>query len=146
MSAAWGALTSAFAACRARGTRGVLLGALLCCVLLALGAAPAGALIDLSGPAFQILAPGEDGGLPPTQFSTDQGMLYDALTPHRGNVTAKIIEEDYLSEKFGVQGPVLRTESTGRARPRNPARQPRHPTRLRRNARRCDVRLRLDRR
>jgi acyl-homoserine lactone acylase PvdQ len=115
MPTAWGALTSAFAAFRARGTRRVLLGVLACCVLLALGAAPASALIDLSGPAFQILAPGEDGGLPPTQFSTDQGALYDALTPHRGNVTAKIIEEDYLSEKFGVQGPVLRTENTGRA-------------------------------
>jgi acyl-homoserine lactone acylase PvdQ len=114
MRAAWGASRNAFAGRGARGARRVVLGGLACCLLLALGAAPASALIDLSGPAFQILAPGEDGGLPPTQFSTDQGMLYDALTPHRGKVTTKIIEEDFVSEKFGVQGPVLRTESTGR--------------------------------
>ena len=83
---------------------------------MALAAAPAGALVDLSGGAFQILAPGEEGGLPTNEFSTDQGKLYDSLTPLEGHVTTARIERAYLSEKFGVQGPVLRTESTGRAR------------------------------
>ncbi|MBA3807190.1 MAG: penicillin acylase family protein [Solirubrobacterales bacterium] len=115
MLSAEGLTTRAVTTGRARRAWRIALAGMACCALLALGAAPASALVDLSGPAFQILAPGEDGGLPPTQFSTDQGMLYDALTPHRGNVTAKIIEEDYLPEKFGVQGPVLRTENTGRA-------------------------------
>jgi acyl-homoserine lactone acylase PvdQ len=96
--------------------RGTLCG-LLGCLLLALGATPAGAtppaLTDLSGPAFQILAPGEEGGLVPGEFSTDQGKLYDALTPQGRNITAKTLESDYVSEKFGVQGPVLRTETTG---------------------------------
>src|SRR5579871_244674 len=56
-------------------------------VAVLLGAPPAGANIDFSGPAFNILAPGEFGGLPANQFSTDQGSLYDALTPLQGNVT-----------------------------------------------------------
>ncbi len=83
-------------------------------VLAVLGAAPVGARVDFSGPAYNILAPGEDGGLPPSAFSTDQGALYDALTPLRGHVSAADVAKDYLSEKFGVVGPVLRSEHTGR--------------------------------
>ena len=45
------------------------------------------------------------GGLPANQYSTDQGQLYNALTPLRGNVTTADVSRDYLSEKFGVQGP-----------------------------------------
>ena len=52
--------------------------------------------------------------MPPTQYSTDQGMLYDALTPLEGNVTPADLSKYYLSEKFGVQGPVVRSENTGR--------------------------------
>ncbi len=84
-------------------------------LLLALGASRAAAQVDLSGPAYQILAPGEYGAIPPTANSTDQGMLYDALTPLQGNVTAADLERYYLSEKFGITGPVVRTENTGRA-------------------------------
>ena len=84
-------------------------------VAVLLGAPPAGANIDFSGPAFNILAPGEFGGLPANQFSTDQGSLYDALTPLQGNVTPGDLSRLYLSEKFGVVGPVIRTEPTGRA-------------------------------
>ncbi len=87
---------------------------LLACGLLALASPPAAARLDHSGPAYQILAPGEYGGLPPTASSTDQAMLYDALTPLRGNVTAADLSRYYLSEKFGVSGPVVRSESTGR--------------------------------
>ena len=90
-------------------------GGLLACPLLALAAAPDVTRADHSGPAYQILAPGEYGGLPPTANSTDQGMLYDALTPLQGNVTAADLERYYLSEKFGVSGPVVRSEDTGRA-------------------------------
>src|ERR1700724_903951 len=79
------------------------------CLLMALAAAPAGALVDLSGPAFQILAPGEDGSGIPTEFSSDQGKLYDALTPLK-SVGTPTLEKDYISEKFGVTGSVLRTE------------------------------------
>jgi len=76
--------------------------------------APAGARVDYSGPAFDILAPGEFGGVPANQYSTDQGQLYDALTPLQGNVTAADLSRFYLSEKFGVVGPVIRSEQTGR--------------------------------
>jgi acyl-homoserine lactone acylase PvdQ len=41
-------------------------------------------------------------------------MLYDRLTPLQGNVTAADLESDYASEKFGVSGPVMRSENTGR--------------------------------
>ena len=101
----------------ARGAHGLwrfIVGGLAACLLIALGAAPASAeLTDLSGPAFQILAPGADGSYTPTQYSTDQGTLYDALTSHK-KVVNKDLEKYFLSEKFGVQGPVLRTETTGR--------------------------------
>ena len=76
--------------------------------------APAGARVDFSGPAFNILAPGEFGGLPANRYSTDQGQLYDALTPLQGHVTAADLNRFYLSEKFGVTGPVVRREQTGR--------------------------------
>jgi acyl-homoserine lactone acylase PvdQ len=91
--------------------------ALAVLALLALAAPSANAapeLVDLSGGAFQILAPGASGSFSPNQFSTDQGKLYDALTPRRGSVFTSTLEKDYLPEKFGVVGPVLRTESTGR--------------------------------
>jgi len=97
--------------------RGALCG-LVGCLLLALGAQTAGAapppLTDLSGPAFQILAPGEEGGIAPGEFSTDQGKLYNALTPLGRTISMKTLENDFVSEKFGVQGPVLRSENTGR--------------------------------
>ena len=95
-----------------RPTR-VGLGGLAALMLLAVGAAPAGAVGpfgDRSGMAFQILAPGQEGGFTPGPFSTDQGKLYNALTPLQGKVTQKNIEKDFISEKFGVQGPVIRTE------------------------------------
>jgi acyl-homoserine lactone acylase PvdQ len=92
--------------------------ALVLCATMLLCAASAGAapppLVDLSGPAFQILAPGAEGGLTPGPFSTDQGVLYDKLTPKVGGVTLKALEQDFVSEKFGVTGSILRTENTGR--------------------------------
>lgn len=101
----------------ARGARGLLRLAVTVaaagCVALALGAAPAGAFEDFSGGAYQILAPGAEGGLTTGKHSNDQAKLYEALTPKKGNVTQADIEKDYLSEKFGVEpGHVLRTETT----------------------------------
>jgi acyl-homoserine lactone acylase PvdQ len=84
-------------------------------VSILLLAAPAGARLDFSGPAFNILAPGQFGGLPANQYSTDQGKLYDALTPLQGRVTPADLGRYYLSEKFGVTGPVVRREQTGRS-------------------------------
>src|ERR1017187_9042153 len=92
----------------------IVAGGLTALMLFALGAASASAtpeLKDFSGGAFQILAPGAEGGYTPGPQSTDQGELYDALTSVK-KVTQKYLEKDYLSEKFGVQGPILRTETT----------------------------------
>ena len=83
-------------------------------VVALLFVAPAAAQVDFSGPAFNILAPGQFGGVPANQYSTDQGQLYDALTPLQGQVTAADLSRYYLSEKFGVTGPVVRSEQTGR--------------------------------
>jgi acyl-homoserine lactone acylase PvdQ len=90
----------------------LVLGALAVCAALAIGVTPArgATFTDDSGGAFQILAPGEEGEFPPNEFSTDQGELYNALTRARGHVSTRRVERDYLSEKFGVAGPVLRTE------------------------------------
>jgi acyl-homoserine lactone acylase PvdQ len=84
-------------------------------LLAALGGSTAGTAaaaepLDLSGPAFQILAPGDYGGLPPNANSFDQGTLYNELTPLMGNVTTADLEKYFLSEKFGVTGPVASTE------------------------------------
>ena len=102
---------------RQRGLPRVTLAVLAALVALALAAAQAsaaGQFGDLSGGAFQILAPGEEGGVLFNNFSIDQGVLYNDLTPLQGNVTTSALEKDFLSEKFGVQGPVLRTEATPR--------------------------------
>jgi len=83
-------------------------------VLLLATAATATARVDYSGGAYNILAPGQFGGLPPTQYSTDQAALYDALTPLQGHVSASDLTRLYLSEKFGITGAVIRSEDTGR--------------------------------
>ncbi len=89
---------------RARGFVGpwrVLLGGLAAVVVLALAPVTALAMpVDDSGGAYDILAAGAAGSLAPTEFSTDQGELYSALTPLQGKVKAKNITADYLSEKF----------------------------------------------
>jgi acyl-homoserine lactone acylase PvdQ len=114
MTRALGAWMSLAARAGARAIWRCRFGGLMACLPVALAASPVTAQTDFSGPAFQILAPGEDGGLPATVNSTDQGMLYDALTPLQGNVTAADLESHYVSEKFGISGPVMRSENTGR--------------------------------
>jgi len=71
------------------------------CLILALGAASASASVeDFSGPAYQILAPGEEGGIVAGPFSSDQGELYNKLTPLGSKVAKRNLEKDFVSEKF----------------------------------------------
>ena len=74
----------------------------LAVLVLALFPAAAGAE-DL---AFNILPPGQYGGIPgtPANHGTDQIPLYDALTPLRGNVTAADIARNYKPEDFAPIG------------------------------------------
>ncbi len=64
--------------------------------------------------AFYILPPGNYGGFPTTDESTDQLALYDGLTPLRGNVTDTDIENHFIREDFKPVG-ATREEVTGRA-------------------------------
>ncbi len=92
--------------------RRLVLAATAVLALALLAAAPALAeptFEDLSGGAYQILAPGEQGTIVPGEFSTDQGKLYDKLTKVDLVSQAKL-EEDYVSEKFGAQGSPIGTE------------------------------------
>jgi acyl-homoserine lactone acylase PvdQ len=56
--------------------------------------------------AFNVLPPGQYGGLPatPATHGTDQIPLYDSLTPLRGNVTAADIAQHYKPEAFAPIG------------------------------------------
>ena len=67
---------------------------------------------DYANVALNILPPGEgaDGG----PNSTDQLALYDGLTPLWNAVTPTNFRNYFKSESFGVQGNVVRVESTGR--------------------------------
>jgi acyl-homoserine lactone acylase PvdQ len=73
----------------------------------AAGSAPR---LDYSGVALNVLPPGESGDLlfPPT--ARDQLRLYDGLTPLRANVKPRDLTRYFKSERFGVQGKVVRTE------------------------------------
>jgi acyl-homoserine lactone acylase PvdQ len=86
-------------------------------LMLALGAASSSAsVLDLSGGAYQILAPGEEGGLVAGPFSSDQGELYNKLTKLQGKVSKHNFERDYVSEKFHEPHQVGDTEEfTSRA-------------------------------
>ena len=81
--------------------------------LLLTGALAAPAAAAPSDFAFNLLAPGQFGGLPLTANSTDQASLYDALTPLRGNVTTDDIQRLYKPENFRPNG-TTRVEHTGR--------------------------------
>jgi len=64
--------------------------------------------------AYYILPPGNYGGLPTTENSTDQLGLYDSLTPLRGDVTDQDIDDLFLPMDFEPIGET-REEPTGRA-------------------------------
>jgi acyl-homoserine lactone acylase PvdQ len=81
--------------------------------LTALLAVPAAAVAAPGDVARYILPPGNYGGIPFTDESTDQLPLYDGLTPLRGNVTRADIDRLFLPENFQPVGPT-REEPTGR--------------------------------
>jgi hypothetical protein len=62
--------------------------------------------------ARYILPPGNYGGIPFTENSTDQLPLYSGLTPLRDNITKADIDDHFLPEDFAPIGDV-RTEDTG---------------------------------
>jgi hypothetical protein len=80
-------------------------------------AAVAGALI--AGPAtgedfaYNVLPPGQYGGLPTTVHSTDQIPLYDGLTPLRGDVSVDDIQRFFKPENFQPNGSTTQV-ATGR--------------------------------
>ncbi len=70
-------------------------------MLALIGAGNARASVqDFSSEAFQILAPGAEGGLVPGPFSSDQAVLYNELTRHGHKITPALLKKFYLSEKF----------------------------------------------
>ncbi len=99
------------------------------------------ALVDLSGNAFQILAPGE-GVTRQVRDRSGQAVRQADPAPGQGHPgdARKALR---VGEVRRRQAAPLRTETTPARRAGNRARQPRHPAHLRRNARRRDVRLRL---
>lgn len=64
--------------------------------------------------AYYILPPGNFGGVPNTENSTDQLPLYDGLTPLRGNVADADIEAFFIPEDMQPIGETTE-EPTGRA-------------------------------
>ena len=64
--------------------------------------------------ARYILPPGNYGGLPFTENSTDQLPLYSGLTPLRDDITPADINEHFLPEDFKPIGETFE-EETGRA-------------------------------
>jgi acyl-homoserine lactone acylase PvdQ len=70
---------------------------------------------DFASVARDILPPGNFGGVTFNTHSTDQAVLYDALTPLRGNVTAKDVTRDFKAEPlWNGSEKAVRTERPGR--------------------------------
>ena len=63
---------------------------------------------------FNVLPPGQSGGLPIDEHSTDQIPLYDGLTPLFDNVTAADIEKYFKPEILGLGDEVGTVEPTPR--------------------------------
>jgi acyl-homoserine lactone acylase PvdQ len=85
------------------GKAGGLLVCALVAVLLAGGSSAARHRpADHAAIALNILPPGESGS--GGVHATDQERLYNALTPLRGNVTAKTLRKDFKPETLGATG------------------------------------------
>jgi acyl-homoserine lactone acylase PvdQ len=96
--------------------------AVLCAAFLVLGMQAVAAAADppdFSTPdeAFNVLPPGQDGGLPATVNSRDQMFLYDALTPLKDNVTAATLPTVFKKNVFGLGGLSVKRVQTFPARP-----------------------------
>ena len=70
---------------------------------------------DYASQAWNVLAPGQAGGLAPTRNSTDQANLYDGLTPLRGAVSDRDLRRFFKRETLGLGSE--RAVSTERPRP-----------------------------
>ena len=89
------------------GRAGGLLVCGLVAVLLAAGSSAARHHpADHAAIALNILPPGESGS--GGVHATDQERLYNALTPLRGNVTAKTLRKDFKPETLGATGKTKR--------------------------------------
>jgi len=82
------------------------------------GGNPTGATLApeqlLAGDTFRyVLPPGNYGGAPTSEHSLDQLPLYDGLTPRRGNVTERDIEQQFIPADFRPVEPST-VEPTGR--------------------------------
>ncbi len=102
----------------ARGVRRLAFGLLAAGLLVALGASATAAFAtepeDFSGSAYQILAPG-DGGFPPPErapiLDVRSGVAVRRADPSAGQRHRSESRKLYLSEKFGVTGPVIAEET-----------------------------------
>jgi acyl-homoserine lactone acylase PvdQ len=80
-------------------------------LIVALLVAPAAA--NAAPKAYDVLPPGQFGGIPTTVHSTDQIPLYDGLTPLGRDVTSADISRFFKPETLGTVGPTT-VEQTGR--------------------------------
>jgi acyl-homoserine lactone acylase PvdQ len=91
-----------------------LTAALVFCLAAALGAGAAPRR-DYAAFARDILPPGNFGGINFTKHSSDQAVLYDALTPLSGQVSAQDITKDFKAEPlWNGSEKAVRTEHPGR--------------------------------
>src|SRR4051794_11461865 len=65
---------------------------------------------DFGRGVYNVLPPGQFGGLPLTKHSGDQLPLYDGLTPLWDQVSGADITKHFKPERFGVVGKVEQTE------------------------------------
>ena len=86
---------------------------MLATLLLLVPAAVAVAPAASAETAYDVLPPGQYGGIPTNSHSTDQLPLYDGLTPLFSNVTAGDIARLYKPETLGPVGPT-KNEPSGR--------------------------------
>jgi len=91
-----------------------LIAALVLCLAAALGAGAA-PRHDYAAVARDILPPGNFGGINFTAHSSDQAVLYDALTPLFDKVSAKDVAKDFKAEPLWTGNEkAVRTEHPGR--------------------------------
>jgi len=91
-----------------------LIAALVLCLAAALGAGAAPRR-DYAAFARDVLPPGNFGGINFTKHSSDQAVLYDALTPLFDKVTAQDITKDFKAEPlWNGNEKAVRTEHPGR--------------------------------
>jgi len=82
----------------------------LAATFVAIPAAGGASRADYAAVALNVLPPGQSGDLLFPPNAKDQLRLYDGLTPRGGNVKAADLTRYFKSERFGVDGKVVRTE------------------------------------